>query len=111
MKKSAFLLAAPALLIALLAFNNFSAGKKQHKSQTGVCFEMKADCRMAPDTMRKDPICGMMADDTKKDTVHYKNKVYAFCSKHCKTEFVKIPRQTCRKRRITDQRVNTCHDS
>jgi len=91
MKKSAFLVAAPALLIGLLAFNNFSAGKKQHKTQTGVCSEMKADCRMAPDTMRKDPICGMMADDTKKDTVHYKNKVYAFCSKHCKTEFVKNP--------------------
>lgn len=84
-------MAAPALLLALLAFNNFSAGKKQHKSQTGACTEMNNDGRMAPDTMRKDPICGMMADDTKKDTVHYKNKVYAFCSKHCKTEFVKNP--------------------
>ena len=91
MKKSAFLVAAPALLIGLLAFNNFSAGKKQHKAQTGVCTEMKADCWMVPDTMRKDPICGMMADDIKKDIVYYKNKVYAFCSKHCKTEFVKNP--------------------
>jgi YHS domain-containing protein len=91
MKKSAFLLAAPALLIALLAFNNFSASKKQHSAPKGGCTEMKADCRMAPDTMRKDPICGMMADDTKKDTVHYKKKVYAFCSKHCKEEFVKNP--------------------
>lgn len=91
MKKSAIYLAAPALLLTLLAFNNFSAVNKKQKTQTGVCTEMKADCRMAPDTMRKDPICGMMADDTKKDTVHYKKNVYAFCSKHCKEEFVKNP--------------------
>lgn len=91
MKKSAFLMAAPVLVLALLAFNNFSAGNKQYKSQTGVCTEMKVGGRLAPDTMRKDPICGMMADDTKKDTVHYKHQVYAFCSKYCKEEFVKNP--------------------
>lgn len=91
MKKSAFYLAAPALLLTLLAFNNFAAGNKKIKAQTGVCTEVKTDCRMAPDTLRKDPVCGMMADDTKKDTVHYKSKVYAFCSKYCKEEFAKNP--------------------
>jgi YHS domain-containing protein len=91
MKKTAFLMAAPALLLTLLAFNNFSAGKKKDGSQKAVCTRMTQDCSAAPDTLRKDPICGMMADDTKKDTVHYKNKVYAFCSKHCKEKFVKNP--------------------
>ena len=105
MKKSAFLVAAPALLIGLLAFNNFSASKKQHNAQTGVCAEMKADCRMAPDTMRKDPICGMMADDTKKDTVHYKHAVYAFCSKYCKEEFVKNPAAHVPKKKKTNNQL------
>lgn len=91
MKKSAFLMAAPALLLAALAFNNFSAAKKNSSSTKAACTQLTHDCTSAPDTLRKDPICGMMADDTKKDTVHYKNKVYAFCSKHCKEEFVKNP--------------------
>lgn len=46
---------------------------------------------MHVDTLRKDPVCGMKADDTKSDTAHYNNTVYAFCSKHCKDSFVKDP--------------------
>ena len=46
---------------------------------------------MHVDTLRKDPVCGMKADDTKSDTAHYNNTVYAFCSKHCKESFVKDP--------------------
>jgi YHS domain-containing protein len=90
MKKSAFWMAAPALLLAALAYNNFSVAKKTSSSKA-TCTQLTHDCSSAPDTLRKDPICGMMADDTKRDTVHYKNSVYAFCSKHCKEEFVKNP--------------------
>ncbi len=77
--------AVPAGLLALvLSVNNVN-------SKPNTCAGLKATCTAAPDTMRKDPICGMSADDTKKDTVHYKNKVYAFCSKGCKEAFVKNP--------------------
>ncbi len=91
MNKKVILIAAPALMAALFAFSTMSGKKKNNCTQTAVCTRMMAEARLAPDTLRKDPICGMMADDTKKDTVHYKNKVYAFCSKYCKEEFVKNP--------------------
>lgn len=92
MKNTALFMAIPATLLAAFALFN-SAGKEKSSCsrQTAVCYQLNHECSMAPDTLRKDPICGMMADDTKKDTVHYKNKVYAFCSKHCKQEFVKDP--------------------
>lgn len=89
MKNKLFLLALPLLLAGIFAFTNYS-GKQNRACSMSQCSQ-SCMSSMAPDTMRKDPICGMMADDTKKDTVHYKNKVYAFCSKHCKEEFVKNP--------------------
>lgn len=87
MKKSIFWMAIPVTLLTLLFVTTTSA----EKMAVGSCANSFANYTMTPDTLRKDPICGMMADDTKKDTVHYKSKVYAFCSKHCKTEFVKDP--------------------
>lgn len=92
MRSTALFMAIPATLLA--AFALFNTSRKEGNScnmQTAVCYQMSPECGISPDTLRKDPICGMMADDTKKDTVHYKNKVYAFCSKHCKQEFVKDP--------------------
>lgn len=85
MSNKIFFAAVPAGLLALiLSVNNVNR-------KPNTCSGIKATCTAAPDTMRKDPICGMSADDTRKDTVHYKGKVYAFCSKHCKEEFVKNP--------------------
>ncbi len=92
MKNTSLFMVLPATLLAAFAFLN-TPGKERSscRMQTPVCYSLSPECSLAPDTLRKDPICGMMADDTKKDTVHYKNKVYAFCSKHCKQEFVKDP--------------------
>lgn len=39
----------------------------------------------------EDPICHMKTADFLKDTAVYNNKVYGFCSDHCKTEFKKNP--------------------
>lgn len=39
----------------------------------------------------KDLICGMPISAGVSDTAHYKEKVYGFCSKECKDEFVKNP--------------------
>ncbi|MEI2738860.1 MAG: YHS domain-containing protein [Chitinophagaceae bacterium] len=92
MKKSAFFMAIPATLIAaLFVFGQPANTNKSFSDQSPVCLQMNQGYLASADTLRKDPICGMMADDEKKDTVHYKNKVFAFCSKHCKAEFVKDP--------------------
>lgn len=40
---------------------------------------------------KKDFVCGMPTSAGVTDTAHYKNKVYGFCSKECKDEFVKNP--------------------
>ena len=40
---------------------------------------------------KKDPVCGMPTAQEIGDTAHYKGKVYGFCSKECKDEFLKNP--------------------
>lgn len=40
---------------------------------------------------KKDLVCGMPTSAGISDTLHYKDKVYGFCSKECKDEFVKNP--------------------
>jgi YHS domain-containing protein len=40
---------------------------------------------------KKDHVCGMPVSAGISDTAHYKGKVYGFCSKECKDEFVKTP--------------------
>lgn len=39
----------------------------------------------------KDPACGMPLKAGLEDTVSYKGKLYGFCSKECKAEFLKNP--------------------
>ncbi|MBX9779683.1 MAG: DJ-1/PfpI family protein [Chitinophagaceae bacterium] len=39
----------------------------------------------------KDFVCGMPVKAGVSDTVHYKGKVFGFCSKECKDEFLKTP--------------------
>ena len=40
---------------------------------------------------KKDLVCGMPTSAGVSDTLHYKDKIYGFCSKECKDEFVKNP--------------------
>jgi YHS domain-containing protein len=40
----------------------------------------------------KDYICGMPVTAGIEDTVHYKGKVYGFCSAGCKEDFAKSPK-------------------
>ncbi len=42
---------------------------------------------------QQDYICGMPVTAGVEDTAVYKNKVYGFCSKECKDEFLKNPEQ------------------
>lgn len=40
---------------------------------------------------KKDLICGMPITAGVSDTAHFNKKVYGFCSKECKDEFMKSP--------------------
>jgi YHS domain-containing protein len=40
---------------------------------------------------KKDPACGMPLTAELEDTTRYKGKLYGFCSKECKEEFLKDP--------------------
>ena len=40
---------------------------------------------------KKDFVCGMPVSAGIADTAHFKGKVYGFCSKECKEEFVEKP--------------------
>lgn len=40
---------------------------------------------------KKDPSCGMPLKAGLTDTISYKGKLYGFCSKECKADFLKDP--------------------
>ena len=40
---------------------------------------------------KKDVACGMLLTAGVTDTAHYNGKIYGFCSKECKTDFLKTP--------------------
>jgi Cu+-exporting ATPase len=42
--------------------------------------------------MAKDPVCGMSVEENKAaGTVVYNERIYYFCSAHCKAEFDRAP--------------------
>jgi YHS domain-containing protein len=41
----------------------------------------------------RDPSCGMPLTAMIEDTLHYKGKVYGFCSDECRDEFRKNPEE------------------
>ncbi len=41
--------------------------------------------------MVKDPVCGMTVDEKNSIQVQKDNKVYYFCSTHCKDKFLSTP--------------------
>ena len=41
--------------------------------------------------IKKDPVCGMPAYKFLEDTTLFKDKIYGFCGKGCKEEFLKNP--------------------
>ncbi|MDM1063825.1 YHS domain-containing protein [Empedobacter falsenii] len=46
----------------------------------------------------KDPICGMNTTQFLTDTAIYQKKIYGFCSKSCKVEFIKNPKKYVKKK-------------
>ena len=91
------------LIILSLAFAACSS-KPQAETSTGKgntdntdsSLVMKGDTTKPKFTVamvdnRKDPNCGMPVTAGIMDTVHYKGKVYGFCSDECRDAFLKNP--------------------
>jgi YHS domain-containing protein len=43
--------------------------------------------------IKTDPVCGMSVENHYGDTTMYNNKVYGFCGKMCKKDFIKNPKK------------------
>lgn len=89
MKRPVFYMALPVTLVAaVMLFNQSSSKNCQNKSYYQ---QIQAGFNAGVDTLRPDPICNMKVDDKKGDTIHYKGHIFGFCSKYCRTEFMKNP--------------------
>lgn len=62
------------------AMNMADSSLKDHTALKSLAFDYK-----------KDPACGMPLTAGLEDTTTYKGKLYGFCSKECKNEFLKTP--------------------
>ncbi|HMT73807.1 MAG TPA: YHS domain-containing protein [Chitinophagaceae bacterium] len=100
MKNSVLFMAFPAFLVVAFFIINKPTGKScpMEKDKAACmsmcmsqCSNQCGDMNLAPDTLRPDPICDMKVDDKKGDTIHYKGHIFGFCSKYCRTEFLKNP--------------------
>lgn len=71
---------------------------KKHETRAPMPMQVTADTAKA--TLKKlafdsktDLVCGMPVRAGVEDTLHYKGKLYGFCAKECKEEFLKDPQQ------------------
>ena len=71
----------------LLAENIHAQDKKKPSTQPDIKSQVK-ETQLAS---KKDVVCGMPAYKFLKDTTLYDKKIYGFCGKGCKVEFLKNP--------------------
>ena len=96
--RNSFLIACFAIVLASL----FTACKQKGDAASNVALKPSADSTATVDTTKKykiamvankyDPSCGMPLTAGLEDTVHYQGKAYGFCSKECKSEFLRNPK-------------------
>ena len=73
---------------------NYEQPKQINKKDSGAMqseVPQSIDVRFVDNT--KDPSCGMPVTAGISDTTRYNGKVYGFCSKECKDNFLKNPQQ------------------
>ena len=85
-------------LLVLAASCNNSADKQapaneaaDHTEHTNAAQEAKPQFTADMVDNKKDFACGMPVSAGISDTAHYEGKVYGFCSRECKDEFMKDP--------------------
>lgn len=70
--------------------NNAKAVEVPHKDSTVVA-KPKQPFEGVAFASKMDLACGMLLSAGVTDTAHYKDKIYGFCSKECKADFLKTP--------------------
>jgi YHS domain-containing protein len=95
MKKIVFAFVITVIVAACNTATDKSTTQKNNIPDTSIMATKPADSLAAytADMLdsKKDHVCGMPVSAGISDTAHYKGKVYGFCSKECKDEFVKTP--------------------
>jgi YHS domain-containing protein len=84
-----------ALFLSMVMFacksrNDVSASETTHKDSIVVAAP-KQGFEGVEFASKKDVACGMLLTAGVTDTAHYNGKVYGFCSKECKADFLKTP--------------------
>lgn len=78
------------VLFACKNRDNANAVESTHKDSTTVATP-KQPFEGVEFASKMDLACGMLLTAGIQDTAHYKGKVYGFCSKECKDDFLKTP--------------------
>lgn len=82
------------ILIACFACNQPAQKQETPKNEKMMVEDSaKAHLKKLSFDVKKDLVCGMPVSAGVEDTLSYKGKLYGFCSKECKDEFVKDPNQ------------------
>lgn len=76
--------------------NHLPDATQSKANATQVKPDLKRKIRENQLASKKDPVCGMPAYKYLKDTIIYKTKIYGFCGKGCKDEFIKNPQRFIR---------------
>ncbi len=80
------------IVIAILGCNAPSRTPEQKTNQINpavIKSNIKNVIKQEQLVMKKDPVCGMPVWKYLEDTTIYQGKIYGFCGKGCKDEFVK----------------------
>jgi YHS domain-containing protein len=85
-----FVLLIVTVLFACNNSNNAKAVEAPHKDPATVA-KPKQPFEGVEFASKMDLACGMLLSAGIQDTVHYKGKIYGFCSKECKDDFLKTP--------------------
>ncbi len=81
-----------ALACGLFSCNQGSPETTKSETNSPAPAEGKMNVKLAQLSSDMDYVCGMsITDDGISDTASYEGKLYGFCSKECKDEFVKEP--------------------
>ena len=80
------------MIITIFGCNNSSTEQKLNEVKAVVVkTEIKKVIKEEQLAMKKDPVCGMPVWKYLENTTLYDGKIYGFCGKGCKDEFMKKP--------------------
>ncbi|MBS1628363.1 MAG: YHS domain-containing protein [Bacteroidetes bacterium] len=80
-------------LFLIACTNNEQPKQMNKKDSTAMQSEVPQTIDVRFVDNKKDPSCGMPVTAGISDTAHYNNKVFGFCSKECKDNFLKKPEE------------------